>query len=540
MKLRAKILGCLLLAVATYNHNLLAQNGKGQQTYSLEIFREETEEILDIEGYTYFANPSVRNELYGWNRSNIRAGYGSSKGGIVPRLQDVARYAPTRDNVVSLHKQEGNGYRGAEAAADMAQNISDSLTTWGNVNYQHGERLDAQWNETSDYGIVAPYVVADTVCGSLKREAYGFQAGFSREAKHFNYGVQIGYSSSIEHRESDPRPKNNSLLAKASLGISRSFSDDLGVGLYIQLNKYAQEQNIKFFNAYGGTTIIYQMEGLGNTYHRFSQSNDDAAYKGRGVCGGLTLKVGGKTKIGIQTGHSKIEKLLPDKTNIVINTKETNELTIDGCNTQQCELIFSNIRTHLRSKLAKVGGTEIVYGTNVGNYKQIAEVKNYSEKSIHSVGDVCISFANPLLHKVDIIFRLEHDFVHTKHSGSGSDVKTSPLMRTLIFRTAHTMNTKPYMFSADVFARGRSENKHKKIDIRPSQVFQLDYDMLTADYAHQTSRLMSWGFRPRVDYFDIKHIRSIYAVLSYEMTAEKTSGVKDIHHAISAHAGISF
>lgn len=104
--------------------------------------------------------------------------------------------------------QEGNG--GQLFGADVSSwlNLSGKTKVWGNASYITGKKRQIKWNETSDFELLYPYVMADTIGGDQQTEQYRFSGGYSGKGRLFTWGLQAAYRSKIEYRDRDPRPKN--------------------------------------------------------------------------------------------------------------------------------------------------------------------------------------------------------------------------------------------------------------------------------------------------------------------------------------------
>ena len=153
------------------------------------------------------------------------------------------------------------------------------------------------------------------------------------------------------------RPKNETLRAQAMVGAavqlgSLSNADTqedseqsnraprLDIGLLA--HKYSQESNIKFLNALGASTVIYELEGLGSHYTRFSGDYDTRRFKGHLFGGqmGAMWQTGHRSAVSAQwtatvsLGKRQIDKSLDDAGNATIDNTESKimqaELTYQG------------------------------------------------------------------------------------------------------------------------------------------------------------------------------------------------------------------
>ena len=110
----------------------------------------------------------------------------------------------------SLTRISLNGVYGTEGAADVSSwiKLSDRTRLWGNARYTTGKETGVVWNETADFELLYPYVMADSIGGDLSLQEYAFTGGYSGRARKFTWGIEGSYRAALEYRNRDPRPKN--------------------------------------------------------------------------------------------------------------------------------------------------------------------------------------------------------------------------------------------------------------------------------------------------------------------------------------------
>ena len=86
--------------------------------------------------------------------------------------------------------------------------LSDRTRLWGNARYTTGKETGVVWNETADFELLYPYVMADSFGGDLSLQEYAFTGGYSGRAGKFTWGIEGSYRAALEYRNRDPRPKN--------------------------------------------------------------------------------------------------------------------------------------------------------------------------------------------------------------------------------------------------------------------------------------------------------------------------------------------
>ena len=88
--------------------------------------------------------------------------------------------------------QAGDGY--LKGAVDVSSwiKLSDRTRLWGNARYTTGKETDVVWNETADFELLYPYVMADSIGGDLSLQEYAFTGGYSGRAGKFTWGIVTG------------------------------------------------------------------------------------------------------------------------------------------------------------------------------------------------------------------------------------------------------------------------------------------------------------------------------------------------------------
>ena len=123
--------------------------------------------------------------------------------------------------------------------------------------------------------------------GDTRRERYLFSGGYATENGRWRLGGELKFRAEQEYRTVDPRMR--SIVSDLTLraGAGRTIGHYL-TGVSAEGNIYRQTADVDF---YGEANIMgeLQMTGLGTSYVRFSGSNRDIFYEGKGA--GATLDV---------------------------------------------------------------------------------------------------------------------------------------------------------------------------------------------------------------------------------------------------------
>ena len=178
----------------------------------------------------------------------------------------------------SLLREEGDGH--IEGQLDIATLVrTDSLSTVsGNVKYSNGIRRGVLWNSSSDYRLIYPYAVADSVGGDLRNELYSFTGGYAFRRGLWHFGLSGSYRALQEWRETDPRPRNivSDLTASASAG--KRIGGGYIIDFSASYRRYSQSNDVEFYNPRGANSSVFHLTGLGSHYARFAGTNSSTTY----------------------------------------------------------------------------------------------------------------------------------------------------------------------------------------------------------------------------------------------------------------------
>lgn len=191
----------------------------------------------------------------------------------------------------TLLPQVGSGLSQGEFRAESLLRLREGAALQGGVSYQRGVRRGVNYNESSDFGLLYPYVIADTVGGDMQREQYSFHGRYAGEAGRLTYALEGSFRALHEYRTVDPRPRNvtSDFTAKASAGYSFPRRRACLTGAF---RKYHQASEIEFLRTAGAVSTVFHLTGLGSDYARFegtSTYNDSRFIGYGGSLSALTL-----------------------------------------------------------------------------------------------------------------------------------------------------------------------------------------------------------------------------------------------------------
>lgn len=308
-----------------------------------------------------YENPAMRYGMYRYTLNEISVG------------------GEYRHEDEPLIMQTGDGYR--YGAVDVKSFIrKNNSSMWGEASYRNGKQMNMQWNETSDYLLLYPYVMGDTVKGNLKSEQYFFNGGYSANAGKIIWGSNASYRATIGYRQTDPRPRNITGKFDFTFGIALTGVGGYRPGLSVNATKYKQKNDIKFYNDQGNA-MLYHLTGMGTDYYRFRGEEKETYYKGRIFGGSLNLlpeDYSGFT-VDLSFNNFLFEKIISSLNELPM--AKVNEYTWraeTGYRKKQMNRAWG-----VKAELANIHrkGTENIFGDPANNiYSQIASVQQYSNK----------------------------------------------------------------------------------------------------------------------------------------------------------------
>jgi len=254
--------------------------------------------------------------------------------------------------------------------------------TWGNASYTNGKIADVQFNETSDYAMLYPYTLGDSVGGDLRFQNYRFGGGVNTALdSNWKLGVEAQYRADLAYRQIDPRPKNLVTDLDATIGASRRIAGKYLVGLDLNAGKYKQTNSLRFFSELGVPNVVH-FTGLGTHYYRFQGSNYNTYYKGYRVGGSLGIVPDGCGWHGsIAYNYLAFTKII----------SSLNELPMARAGEHQIsgEIAYLNTEStawgiKLNADYSRKLGAENIFGDAADNvYPQIMSLEQFSAENLN-------------------------------------------------------------------------------------------------------------------------------------------------------------
>lgn len=276
-----------------------------QPADSVRLFRIQREHASPVAALAAaaYATPALRSEAFAGSLSEISVGY------------------EMRREEQALEQQKGDGDDFGRFSARSYKHISDKSTVWGSAGYLRGTKRNVVWNASSDFDLIFPYVVADSVGGNLTSEEYAFGGGYGHRSGRWTWALEADVRALHEYRDFDPRIRNVSIDIDAGAGASvRMGGYRLGISAALRVYKQSGSQ-IQYARS-AGEKGVYHLSGLGSHYAGFEgNANSQTRYRGSG--GGLTLVLVPDAKragLHLAAGYEylHLEKELPASADLVL------------------------------------------------------------------------------------------------------------------------------------------------------------------------------------------------------------------------------
>lgn len=229
----------------------------------------------------------------------------------------------------AFQAQNGDGHTLLSAYVTSYLRLDERNTVWGGAAYQTGRKRHIHFNSTSDYDLLYPYVMADTVGGNMENERYSFNGGYAVRINRWSLGALIDFRAEHEYRTIDPRPRGIATDLTIRMGANYEWKDYL-MGVGVGTRTYKQTNNVDFYNPLG-VIPEYHMTGLGTDYVRFAGAVRSAYYKGTGIMADVQMTpVRGKSGayLSVEGHFMPYENILTELNALPITRLETSKLNV--------------------------------------------------------------------------------------------------------------------------------------------------------------------------------------------------------------------
>lgn len=259
---------------------------------------------------------SIFNGVLTANRINPAFMYGTYK----YQYSEMYAYTDNERTDRPILYQLGDGHSDIGIEVNSYVKLSKSSIVWGEASYRSGKKYNLKWNSTTDYALLYPYVMGDTLGGNLNNERYTFAGGYAIKTGKFTIGQYMKFRAEHEYRTTDPRPRGIVTDLSLRFGVSYDYRKYI-IGAGLGGIFYKQTNSVSFFRE-EGVIPEYQMVGLGMDYKRFSGSNTSAYYKATGISADVSVKPidGDGAYISATYDYTPYRRILPNLNSLPVTT----------------------------------------------------------------------------------------------------------------------------------------------------------------------------------------------------------------------------
>lgn len=229
--------------------------------------------------------------------------------------------------------QEGNAASALKLHTESFQ-VDSTFRFFGKAYFLTDEKRNVGWRDAEDYELLSPYLVADSIGGTYKRESYFLSGGASVSRGNYEFGLRGSYQGGVSYRQVDPRPRNTVSVIRINPGISYTFGK-WNVGWFGEYERYRQNVDIQVEKE-GRKIYFYLMQGFGIYNRQFSGLDDNFSriYKGNQYSTGLHFNYGDKKQMtsGLVSVNNNVIQVVENSNRIpyritdnLISTQVTHE-----------------------------------------------------------------------------------------------------------------------------------------------------------------------------------------------------------------------
>lgn len=285
----------------------------------------------------------------------------------------VGGYYAHQKEAVQLQLGDGAAFGNVDAQAFVRK---ERFSLWGGAGYEIGKKLDVCFNETSDYELLYPYVMGDSVGGDLASQTYRFHGGFAYTIGQVLLGAEADFRAAFEYRQVDPRPLNIVSDFTMRIGAAMNLAEHYMMGMSLEAGRYKQTNELKFYNELGVPNVLH-FTGLGTDYYRFRGSKYGTYYNGYNVGGGFQVNHKGKSgwKAGLTYDYTSVTKIISELNELPLTHLAVHDMAAELAY-ESGGKCFWGVALLLDNSLRF--GTENVFGDAANNvYPQIASAQQY-------------------------------------------------------------------------------------------------------------------------------------------------------------------
>ena len=187
--------------------------------------------------------------------------------------------------------QEGDGASALQFHSESFQ-VDTKYRFFGKATFSSDQKDHVGWRDVEDYELLSPYLIADSIGGTYKRETYSLSGGASVRFRHTEWGIRGSYQGDVSYRQVDPRPRNTVSVIRINPGVVYS-QGNWQYGLFGEYVRYRQNVDIQVERA-DRKVYFYLLEGFGIYNQQFSVLDETFTriYKGNLYTAGLHANYG--------------------------------------------------------------------------------------------------------------------------------------------------------------------------------------------------------------------------------------------------------
>lgn len=376
------------------------------------------------------------------------------------------------------------------------KNLTENDISWGGMSYQSGVKDNVMMNESSDYDMVYPYVMCDTLGGDdMKFEIYSFNLGYARRLSRFTVGGEFDYRAQKGYRAIDPRPNNTTSHLILKLGSTYALNNKYAVGIGGEYELYKQSNSLTFHSEVSNPRIV-QLQGLGSENTMLSSKYSTYLFDGMRYGANLSYFSTEKKGIKAQFAYKKyhLEKQLPEQLYLTVN--DVYEDMLSGTIAYQFEdgYFSSAIKLEAQHKIRK--GIEYRFNLSDSN---IYDVVSSSQKYNHSYQDMALSgylerdlnkrFNLSIEPSIGLVNSIEENYSYNR------ELSYTQLYETLSVKAKYSTDKSIFIVKPSISA---SQNLSKNLDLDGLYSWQTSYQVITSNYNYYT--LNSFKYMLSVEY----------------------------------------
>lgn len=404
-------------------------------------------------------------------------------------------------------KQNGKDLKLWSVSVFTDQNLNNTTQVWGNANYKQGTRKSIQWNETSDYEKIYPYVVADSIGGDIQFEHYSFSGGYAKKINSFTLGVEGHYHAKMEYRRVDPRPKNISTDINFILGINKSIQEKWSIGVKGHIEKYTQKHHLSF-HSNQGFPQVYTMTGLGNYNALLSGKPREAYYEGWTYGVGMQAFENKKRDWYIDLGIKTFlaDKVMPGFTNLKSSEIKQNYLYVNIAKMYKTTNFDWGLVLRT-SKLTRKGIESLFSNDISSNFTTLGKLERYkNEVNNIKINGILIFDNSRNKHSFSPQIQLSQE--HETYSYPFSEVKLGSMSYGINYQWFHTLkNNSFFILNTEIAAKNLYEKKAIFNTVRSEAILEMLMNNYQFQSANNINANAEISYHFRVPILDMMFVR---------------------------------